>query len=135
MAAPVITPEVPAIDAIRVAKDQTVYFTVIDVINGVALATVEIYVNGKVIYYGDTGLWEGGWINSGYVAIADGYRFFVTPERSSYFRDGTTTFKVIAEDTSSNRSERIWRFSSIRKFRLTLYRMLIESIRNADSKG
>lgn len=93
---PILTPISPVSAATNQATDTSIVFDVQDFITGVNFSTVEIHVNGDLIFSAGSSLL--GWTVT-YVSITNGYRFFVTSPNT--FAYGTVvTVRVVARDNT-----------------------------------
>jgi hypothetical protein len=135
MATPVVSDRDPLVNATEVVKNKPIAFSVIDTVAGVNLDSVQIFINGVLIYSVQQ-IRASGWGVTA-VAIVDGFRITVTPiRRFRYYRnEESITVRLIAEDILSNALDTNWSFSTIRNLNRRVYSMIVRSIRQIDQEN
>lgn len=131
---PVITPLDPVDGAVEVEKDSHISFVINDIDSGVDLSTVKLWIDGLLIYSGQSVV-AAGW-SMLVTPIANGYSFIATPSRVAYYQSNEDVSPVVeAYDLDGNYAIERWTFSTIRNLWIKIYPMLLGSIRAKDEEN
>jgi hypothetical protein len=133
-AAPYVINKDPYPNEEDVEKDADISFSIISNYSQVQLSSILIWINGELVYRGNSDWFMRGWQKSGYVANDQlGFDFSIRSSFATRFESGSeVTVRVYAEDAEGAWVNDTWTFNVADKPFLDIYKFIIRGARKMD---